>query len=762
LPIALAWLGCAPDPSTAIRNAAGSASDAALTITNPLDSALFPPEAPAPAVRWTCTDSTVRRWAVGQTAEAGKVTVAALVDTPCWQPTPSQWNAMKRASLGQQAMLTVVGLGRGSRVLHLAHISFSTSPDSVRDAIFYREVNLPFAEAVKDPSKIRWRFGTIEGPQAPPVVLTGLPVCGNCHSFSADGAVLGMDVDYANDKGSYAVVETAPEIALSRDRVISWGDYRREDNQPTFGLLSQVSPDGRYVVSTVKDRSVFVPKPDLAFSQLFFPVQGILAIHDCDKRTFRALPGADNPQLVQSNASWSPDGRTIVFARAQVHHLRGLRETASALLSSDECSEFLVEKQAFRFDLCRIDFAAGAGGTAGPIPGASGNGVSNFFARYSPDGRWIVFCQAANYMLLQPDSRLFIMPAEGGTPRLMRCNRGLMNSWHSWSSNGRWLVFASKANGPYTQLWLTHVDPDGADAVPVLLEHLTEPDRAANIPEFTRLGPGAIRTMREQFVDDVSWVRAGRESGKVGGYQEAARKYAEALRINPNNARAHAGLGMMLVMQKRLAEATLHFRTAVQLQPDYADAHYNLAMALEKAGVLDTALSEFSAAVRLDPRHSLAWQCLGNIHHRKGAMDSALACYRRVILIVPDQPAPYFSAASVLQRRGRTREAADMYLSALKVDSAYVPALYNYGVLLHEQGKLVDALRYYRRAVTVDPGNALAFYSIARALHELGKPGEAVPYYRRALELKPDFANAKRQLDAAVKDAAGQAPTARR
>ena len=63
----------------------------------------------------------------------------------------------------------------------------------------------------------------------------------------------------------------AREMILATSDIITWSDYKRDEKDPTFGLLSQVSPDGRFVVSTVKDRSVFVAKPDLAFSQLFFP-----------------------------------------------------------------------------------------------------------------------------------------------------------------------------------------------------------------------------------------------------------------------------------------------------------------------------------------------------------------------------------------------------------------------------------------------------------------------------------------------------------
>src|ERR1017187_6838874 len=87
-------------------------------------------------------------------------------------------------------------------------------------------------------------------------------------------------------------------------------------------------------------------------------------------------------------------------------------------------------------------------------------------------------------MLLQPDSALYIIPAEGGEARRLKCNTARMNSWHSWSPNSRWLVFSSKANSPYTQLFLTHIDEQGESSPPVVLANFTAPDRAANIPEF--------------------------------------------------------------------------------------------------------------------------------------------------------------------------------------------------------------------------------------------------------------------------------------
>jgi tetratricopeptide (TPR) repeat protein len=685
-----------------------------LTITYPLDGTVFPPEIVPPRFIWEDRNGGTDTWQVAVRFADGKDGPALVVREREWTPSEEEWETIKSRSVETEAAVSICGFLHSApkKILSKATVSIKTSKDRVDAPLFYREVNLPFLDAVKDPSRIRWRFGEISSKEAPPVVLEKLPVCGNCHSFSSDGSFLGMDVDYANDKGSYVLTRITKEIVLAKSAIMSWSDYKRDDGELTFGLLSQVSPNGRFAVSTVKDRSVFVPKADLDFSQLFFPIKGILAVYRRETGDFHALPGADDRQYVQSNPCWSPDGNEIVFARSKAYELKKVRDKRSVLLSQEECEEFLKDGKTFLFDLYKVPFNDGRGGKAVPLNGASNNGMSNFFPRYSPDGKWIVFCRAKSFMLLQPDSELFIVPAGGGEARRLRCNTNRMNSWHSWSPNGRWLAFASKANSPYTQVFLAHMDENGVSSPPVVLAHFTSPDRAANIPEFVNTSADAIRRIREQFVDDSSFWRAGNEHLRANDLVAAVRAYEKALELNPDNAKAHNNLGNVLRRQGKPDEALTHFSRAVAIDPDYADGHNNLGLMLAGHGRLEEAVRHYERALEVEPNYADAHDNLG----------------------------------IALSRLEKFEEAVAHFSEALRIAPEHVSAHNNLGVALAQQGILDEAIGHFSEALRTDPGYASAHNNLGLALMQQGRFKEAAGHFSDAIGIRPDYADAQQNL----------------
>ena len=701
----------------------------------PFDGALFPPEVPAPHFTWEDPNLQCDVWAIGIQFQDGAADIRRMVREKEWLPEESLWTEIKTRSTNKTAQIQIVGAKaqEPDKVLSAAWITLSTSTDEVGAPLFYREVNLPFLHAVKDPTKIRWRFGSVDSTEPAPIILENLPVCGNCHSFSADGAVMGMDVDYASDKGSYAIENVTPEMKLSPDDIITWSDFDRTSGVPTFGLLSQVSPNGRYVISTVKDRSVFVPRPDMAFSQLFFPIKGILAVYDRQTGEYSPLPGADDPVYVQSNASWSPDGQTIVFARTKAYELKNLSSKGDVLLTAEECAEFLEHGKEFKFDLYRIPFNEGRGGTAEPIPGASNNGKSNYFARFSPDGKWIVFCQANNYMLLQEDSSLYIMPAEGGEPRRMRCNTGRMNSWHSWSPNGKWMVFSSKHFSIYTQLFLTHIDDQGRSTPPVLLDRMTSASRAANIPEFVNAAPDAIASIKENFVGGHSLYRAGEEYMKQADYAGAEEKFAQALQLEPGHIKARHNLGVAIMKQGREKEAEALFLDVLKDAPDEALTLASLGALYVNQSRLEEARAVLERAIALDPRLPDAHYAMGILHRIEKNNKAALACFRQANEIDPRFVDAYLQRGLIAVEEGRTEEARQCFETVIEHRSKHIEARLQLGLLAARQGEIEEAMKQFEAVLEIQPDQPQALQHLGTAMLSLGRLDDAKSRLEQAI-----------------------------
>jgi len=628
----------------AVQAASTSDNLLPLKIDYPLDEAVFPPDMAAPTFVWSDPAAEADTWLIDVVSGDGSGHLRVLTQgaaPPCardddprtlsqaaaayqppapalqprrWMPATDTWERIKSLSRGRAATITIAGFHSANldRGVSRGCFKLSTSDDAVGAPIFYRDVPLPFGHVLENLESIRWRLGDVSS-YKPPTLLTDMKVCGNCHSFTRDGKTLAMDVDYGSDKGSYVIAEIERKTILEKSKVISWSDYRREDKEPTFGLLSQISPDGRYVISTVKDRSVFAPVEELFYSQRFFPVTGILVVYDRQTKEFFPLPGADDRQSVQSNPVWSPDGKTILFAHSKCYKLPNLKDPSSALVTREEVSEFFEGGKKFRYDIYSIPFNDGKGGQPTPLPGASDNGKSNYFPRFSPDGKWIVFCQSDTFMLLRPDSTLYIMKASGGTPRRMRCNfSDKMNSWHSWSPNGRWLVFASKVGGPFTQLWLTHIDADGNDTPAVLLEHFTAADRAANIPEFVNVRPEQFAEIRQEFADYYTHYRAGTFHEYRRQYAQAIEEFNKALKEEPKHVESLYLLASCLARIDREEEAIPYARKAAALMPNSATIAGLLGALLSHTGQYSEALMYLQAAYAANPgdvsiANNLAW-----------------------------------------------------------------------------------------------------------------------------------------------------------
>ena len=247
-----------------------------------------------------------------------------------------------------------------------------------------------------------------------------------------------------------------------------------------------------------------------------------------------------------------------------------------------------------------------------------------------------------------------------------------MNSWHTWSADSRWLVFSSKADSDYTQLYLTRINEQGEASPPVWLEHMVAPGRAANIPEFVAVAADAIVKVREQFLDDYSFTRAGNEFFRAGDADHAIQKYRIALSMNPDNAMAHQRLGFLLYRVKRQQqEAMDHSRTAARLEPRNPFAQFDLGAALFEHGDPTNALAHLAEAARLLPNgydenyNSVEMHfILAQTQSRLALYDQCIPSVETVLRVAPEHPRANYMMAMARAWIGETRSALPFFEKA--------------------------------------------------------------------------------------------------
>ncbi len=240
-----------------------------------------------------------------------------------------------------------------------------------------------------------------------------------------------------------------------------------------------------------------------------------------------------------------------------------------------------------------------------------------------------------------------------------------------------------------------------------------------------------------------------------GDFEVAERLFAQAIALDPGNARAHLDRGSALKDLERLEEAEAEFDEALRLQPTYVKAHYNRGVVLAARGDDAAALASYERALELDPRHDEARFNRANALRRLGRSEEALVAYSGLVTENPANGQAHLGRAVALLDLGREREA----LAALEESDRLFPTSPTFKNLIARV--LVTSVDPQVR----DPARGLA---LGRLLARAASTVEHVETLAMAQAAAGDFAAAIENLERALsaldrtgRSAAG-APLARR
>src|SRR5271155_2839668 len=240
------------------------------------------------------------------------------------------------------------------------------------------------------------------------------------------------------------------------------------------------------------------------------------------------------------------------------------------------------------------------------------------------------------------------------------------------------------------------------------------------------------------------------------GFDFARQMFARAIVIDPNYARAYAGVAdccSFLYMywdsgEDNLTEAEAASRKALELDPELAEAHAagGLAFALKKD--FDQAQKEFEAAIRLDPKLYEAYYFYARTAFQRGDLPKAAELYEQASRLNPDDYQAVSLLVAVYHGLGRSAEAAATEKRALQLIEKHsenhpddARALYLGAGILARVGDHAKSYDWARRALAIDPEETSILYNVACVYALLGRTEDSLNCLGKVMEHGTFFKN---------------------
>jgi len=239
------------------------------------------------------------------------------------------------------------------------------------------------------------------------------------------------------------------------------------------------------------------------------------------------------------------------------------------------------------------------------------------------------------------------------------------------------------------------------------------------------------RELREKA---VQFVREGDVLIERGRLVEAIERYRMAAELDSRNPRPRTRLADAYACADQASQAAAEYEHAIKLDPNYAEAHFGMGELFFNSGRIRAAIHYFARAVRLDPGRAWYHYKLSQAYIEAGKLEKAERALKRAIRLMPDSFYLFRLGDLYLQMRRLKEAEKALELACMRApwDEYYHACL---GLIRWRLDDLQGALKALSKAVSLRPEVPSYRYLFAEALKAAGKEDMAKEQFQQASSL---------------------------
>jgi tetratricopeptide (TPR) repeat protein len=231
---------------------------------------------------------------------------------------------------------------------------------------------------------------------------------------------------------------------------------------------------------------------------------------------------------------------------------------------------------------------------------------------------------------------------------------------------------------------------------------------------------------------------------------EAAKKFEQAVELDPSAANSWNGLGWARFNSGDSENAVEAFEKCVEIERNHPAGLNGLGQIYLMWGDLDKAEKYFLRAVK-SPQASAAWYGLGRLYLVEAKYDKAVPWLRKALAEQPDD-ASLKSMLEAAEKKSVPAELEKQLKPAGKPESTPAAKSASEGWQQFFAGNARSAEMSFNRALAKDPENLSGMNGLGFVLLNSGKVDEAKPYFEKCLEKEPDAAGPMNGLARCLKE----------